>query len=325
MLIKNSYSTGKYFSIYRKTLGIISIALLFLFFASCDNSVDPTELDYHNKILFTSSRSGKEQLYMMNPDGTHIKQITSGEFSHSAGRWSPDASKIICNTDQNITTAGLQMVILNSDGTNRRLLGIGSQMVWLPDESKFFFTFCPGCEIGIFNAALYCTDPDSQNVRLVSQDFAGDISILPDKSTIAYIEVNPNDSIPKPIIKLIDYPTLYNIRTIGPVGVICPKWGPYGNNIAFSSQNEEAPIKDSKTYDIFIMDSKGYNVQKITNHFTGDHFLYPDWSNDGLKIIFIAFSTDGTQRKYIYMINSDGSNLHRVINDSTITSADWSK
>ncbi|MGE5798095.1 MAG: TolB family protein [Ignavibacteria bacterium] len=43
-------------------------------------------MDYNNKILFTSSRSGKEQLYTMNPDGTNIKQITSGQYWHNNGR-----------------------------------------------------------------------------------------------------------------------------------------------------------------------------------------------------------------------------------------------
>ena len=72
---------------------------------SCDTTEPTDEINYHNKILFTSNRSGRAQLYMINPDGTNIKQITSGQYSHSGGIWSPDAKQIVASTDENRNTA----------------------------------------------------------------------------------------------------------------------------------------------------------------------------------------------------------------------------
>ena len=80
MSTKNFFFAVKYFSIYSIYLRMIFIVLMF---SACD---DPPELNTNNKILFTSSRSGKEQLFMMNPDGSDIKQITFGEYSHNNGR-----------------------------------------------------------------------------------------------------------------------------------------------------------------------------------------------------------------------------------------------
>src|SRR5690606_19164819 len=129
-------------------------------FSSCENSVEPDEINYHNKILFTSSRSRISQLYMMNPDGTDIKQITNGEFWHSNGRWSPDIKKIVCNTEEGSTIAGFQMAVMDVDGLNRQLLGYGNQMSWHPSGDEILFSYCPSCEIGIFNIKLYSIDPD---------------------------------------------------------------------------------------------------------------------------------------------------------------------
>jgi len=313
-------------SMWRKIVSFTVIIFMVTVINSCKKGVEPEETNYHNKILFTSSRSGKAQLYMMNPDGTNIQQITSGEYSHSSGRWSPDASKIVCSTDENTTTADYSMMeIFNADGTNKKLLGPGSQMVWFPTGEKIFFTYCPSCEIGIFNAALYSVDPQGNNVTVVSHDFGGEITFSVDGKTIAYIYVDPDDSIPDPALKFIDYPALTNIRLVGPKGVMYPIWSPNGQEIAYSSQIDGTNDTGVLVYNIFIMDSSGTNERKITTHQTMEHYLFPRWSADGSQIIFTAYSIDGTQRKYLYMVNRDGTNLHKVIDDSTISSADWSK
>ena len=308
-----------------KIQNILTALIFTVLISSCDNSVEPDEINYHNKILFTSSKSGKPQLYMMNPDGTDIKQITSGNYSHSNGRWSPDASKIVCNTDENWSTAGMQMVVMYSDGTNRTLLGIGSQMIWFPITPKIFYTYCPSCELGIFNAGLYCFDLESSNISLVTNSFAGDIDFSPDGKTIIYGYADHTDSIPNPVLMLIDYPELNNSRKIGPNGITYPKWSPNGSEIVFSSNNNSATVNGTQVFNIFIMNADGTNVKKLTDHTTMEHFLYPRWSPDGSKIIFISYSIDGTQQTYLYMVNKDGTDLHKMLDDSSVSSADWSK
>src|SRR5690606_2597309 len=172
-----------------KTQNLLPVIFFALIFSSCDNSVEPDETNYHNKILFTSSRSGIPQLYMMNPDGSEIKQITSGQYSHSGGRWSPDPSKIVCNTNENITTAGMQMVIMNSDGTNKQLLGIGSHMSWAPNGKEITFAFSPKAELGDRSRYIYIINSDgTDTVQLTNllgiQDNTPNWS--PDGTTIAF-------------------------------------------------------------------------------------------------------------------------------------------
>lgn len=295
------------------------LALMLLALSSCEHALDPTWVGYHNKILFSSRRNGKEQLYIVNPDGSGLQQLTHGEFGHTNGRWSPDGTRIVCNTEEFTTTAGSEMVVMDVDGKNRRHLGPGSQMSWSPDGKKILFTDCESCELGVFDAALYSVDSNGLNRSLVSRDFAGEAAISPDGSTIAFVYVSPSDSIPQPIIKLMDYPSFINIRTIGPVGALAPSWSPGGKEIAFNMK------PDGRTfYDIFIMDITGYAIQRVTNHQSSEHFYFPRWSPHGDRIAFISYLTDGSARSYLYVVNRDGSNLRRLLDDETVRSCDWS-
>ncbi len=318
MCTKKTYYTDKYSSIYRKTLGIISIAFLFLFLASCNNSVDPTELDYHNKILFTSSRSGKEQLYMMNPDGTDIKQITSGEFSHSAGRWAPDASKIICNTDQNITTAGLQMVILNSDGTNRRLLGMGSQMCWSPEGSKIAFALMPRAELGDISTYIYVMNSDGTNIGQITNNLAvkdDTPSWSRDGIKIAFSSNRDNLSTFKSEVYImnIDGTNQHRLTYTG-ISSSSPQWSPDGNIISFVSNGICLINKDGSNLVQVIADKIGFGVYRL-----------PRWAPNGEQLIITWISSDGNAIKNIYNIKNNGEDLKKILDDQTAYATDWSK
>lgn len=64
---------------------------------------------------------------------------------------------------------------------------------------------------------------------------------------------------------------------------------------------------------------------RITNHSSKEHYYFPCWSPDGKKIIFLAISLDETEKSYLYSVNKDGTDLHKVIDDDSVTSCDWSK
>ena len=301
--------------------------LLFLFFtslfSSCDNSVEPDEINYHNKILFTSSRRGIPQLFMMNPDGTDIRQITSGQYSHGGGRWSPDSKQIVASTDENWNTACYShMVVMNSDGKNRKMLGCGSQMSWSPDGKKMLFSHCLNCELGGRDFGLFIINLNVKDVLQLPFN-GGAPEWSPDGNRILFGAWT--DSITQSIYYIVDYPNFTNIRTIA-FNTAYPAWSPTGSDIVFSMQSQGKPNSE-----IFIMDTTGAIIQQVTNHQWKGDFYYPRWSSDGQKIIFISqyfieSLPPGTPPQFLlYMVNKDGTNLHKVIDDSTITSADWSQ
>lgn len=291
-----------------KVQNLISFLFFTLFFYSCDNSVEPDETNYHNKILFTSNRNGKEQLYMVNSDGTNLQQITSGNFSNRAGRWSPDASKIICNTDENITTAGMRMVIMNSDGTNRKLIGIGSQMSWSPDGEKIVFMFWPA-ELGEYTTYIYRINLDgTNNFQLTNNEgvWDGTPNWSPDGELIAFASSRDYSSpgtFSEIYLMNADGTSQQRLTFTDSLTNTNPTWSPDGKKIAFSCNGL-----------IALMNYDGSEMRILANLSTGGMI---SWSPDGSLIAFGAGQ--------IYTIKEDGSDIRNLLTDSTVWGVDWSK
>jgi Tol biopolymer transport system component len=284
---------------------LIFIPLIF----SCDHSVDPVWIDYHNKILFTSGRNGIPQLYMMNPDGTDIKQITSGQYSHSNGRWSPDALKIVCNTDENITTAGMQMLIMNSDGTNRRLIGMGSQMSWSPDGKQIAFMLWPSAELGDLTTYIYKISSDGTNsIQLTNNKgvWDGTPDWSPDGKLIAFASSRDYSSpgtFSEIYIMNLDGSDQHRLTLTDSLVNTNPTWSPDGTKIAFSCNGL-----------IALMSSNGTEIKILDSLSTGGLI---SWSPDGNRLAFGAGQ--------VCTIKVDGSDIKTILTDSDVWGVDWSK
>ncbi len=279
---------------------------------SCDMG-EPQGVNYHNKILFTSHRSGKGQLYMISPDGSGLTQITDGQYWHDGGRWSPDAQRIVCNTEEGLTTAGTPMVVMGCDGRSRILLGMGSQMSWHPVGAEIIYSYWPGAEAGFHNLQLCSIHPNGTERKVISDQYAGNCAFSPDGTKIAFT-VKP-DSVMRTVI--LDFPQFSNPVFVGPPESYGAYWSPDGKEMAFSLAGA--------VYNICIMNADGSNLRALTVNTSNMHYLYPRWSPDAGRLVFLAFTLDGTAKSYLYMIDRDGSNLHRVIDDDGVTSCDWSR
>jgi len=71
------------------------------------------------KIAFASDRTGTDEVYMMNSDGTNVQQITSGTDKNTARYaplWSPDGSHLVYY--ERLEGNSGNLVIVNADGSN---------------------------------------------------------------------------------------------------------------------------------------------------------------------------------------------------------------
>ncbi len=75
------------------------------------NQVDYTTED---RIAFASYSSGKSQIYIMNSDGTNIKNISENDFNEFGFSWSPDGTKIVFTSSRD---GHYQIYLMNSDGS----------------------------------------------------------------------------------------------------------------------------------------------------------------------------------------------------------------
>jgi TolB protein len=92
---------------------------------------DPAWSPDGSKIVFGSNRvSGQLNIFIMNADGSNVRQITNFVEPEEAGDsgWSPDGSKIAFEYDlngdyQSDPTALAQVWIMNPDGTDQQNSG----------------------------------------------------------------------------------------------------------------------------------------------------------------------------------------------------------
>jgi Tol biopolymer transport system component len=108
------------------------------------NNQYPTFSPNGKKIAFTSDRTGVEQVWVMNADGSNQTQIShSGVTEDQVPDWSPDGKKIAFAQGSIAGAGGGRIWVMNADGSNPVQLtsGPGDDFgtAWSPDGQQIAF------------------------------------------------------------------------------------------------------------------------------------------------------------------------------------------
>jgi len=237
------------------------------------------------------------EIYVMNADGSGVRNLTNNPASDGGLACSPDGTRIafVSGRDGNA-----EIYVMNADGSGLRNLtnnpASDGGPAWSPDGTRIAFSSDRDGDYGIYEM-----NADGSGLRYLTNYPASDEAITwsPDRTRIAFVSGRDGDY--EIYVMNADGSGLRNI-TNNPASDGGLAWSPDGTRIDFISDRDGDP-------QVYVMNADGSGVTRLTNNL-GLHAGVadaPTWSPDGTGIAFVGVPSG--RRPDIYVMNADGSDL----------------
>jgi Tol biopolymer transport system component len=274
-------------------LGAVAMALMAERTAPAAEAVKPAGL-----IVFSSNRSGPWHIWTVKPDGSDLKELTTGpEGQHDVDPcWSPDGKQVLFSSTRSGPTGVWRMA---ADGAKPERICDGDQAEWSPDgkriafrrgESLFVRDLATGAEKRLTPADWpHCSGPawslDGKSIAFAARwDAANALYLVPaDGGQPA---------------KLFDKEPACE-----------PHWSPDGKTIVYETETHIAAI--------------GVDGQKnrLVTWFGGVQ-RYGRFSPDGQSIVFCQGATERGPWE-LYTVPAAGGKATRLTEEGSDMNPDW--
>jgi len=179
------------------------------------------------KLAFSSGRTGRAHIFLMNPDGSGTTQLTDATKGDEQPSWSPDGRRLVFNREGALFEAPV------TGGPARRVgggIGNAGDPAYSPDGRLIAYDYRrPGYK----NREIYLMRSDGTGIRPLTS--LGYVSALPawspDGKTIAFMSNLRGGTYQVYTIR-VDGTHLEQVTT-SPTDVIQPAWTPDGKSIGY--------------------------------------------------------------------------------------------
>ena len=268
-------------------------------------SLAQTDQPYH--IVFVSHRTGNDDIFVMNQDGSNVINLTDAPSRDWHPDWSPDGQKIVFTSDRT-DNKNPDIFVINNNGTEVRNLthdnANDNSPDWSPDNNQIVF----GSDRD-GGQDLYVVRVNTGEVTRLTNDGITKSAPAwsPDGKQIAYWMT---DSAGVPQIYMVDLATNQSkaLTTEGPNN--WPTWSFDGTRLVFENSSSAANAN---------LEMLSLADNKITPITTGSaNNVRPAWTTNG-DILF-ASDRDGGNID-IYQTSLDSSHVQRLTSSSGEDSA----
>ena len=252
------------------------------------------------RILFESNRTGTDQLWIINADGTGERQLTREPAGVSGAQWAADSASLF------YSVASHDSSILHElwpDSARRRIIGTfpGRVPEVAPRRDLVIY------DVGPWTAShLMMTDIKQRSARQLTDDahvvwqgvWAPDGAHIAytarDKSGLAVWVMNADGSHPHRVSHL----------TAAEGSAQMPAWSPDSQHLAF-----QANSPNGRKSTLWVIDVRTGGEREILPHDTMVLDETPSWFSDGDRV---AFQSNRSGRMDIWTVNVNGTELRRV-------------
>ncbi len=298
------------------------------------------------KIVFASNRTtgpgvvnpqGDYEIFIMNPDGTNLKQLTRNAGPDFNGSLSANGQKIAFRSDGVQTSnpeGDPEVYIMNADGSGQKNLSNSSGGVndYSPTLSA------NGQRVTYESGGPQTSNPEGDfEVYVVNANGSGNKNLTnnaagvsdtapvfsPDGQRIAFMSYGVQTSNPEGDFDIYTMnangssPSNFTFTSGAGVNDYAPVFSPDGQKIAFSSLGKQTSNPEGD-FEVYVRNTSGLNEINLSNNGNGVHDQYPAFSPDGQKI---AFRSQGAQTSNpegdneVYTVNGNGSGKRNLTNN----------
>jgi Tol biopolymer transport system component len=257
-------------------------------------------------VVFTSTRDGRSEVYVMNADGRRQVRLTDNPGEDTAPAWSPDGARVVWASARG--GVARQLHTMNSDGSDVRRLtnqpGTPGWPDWSPDGARIAYHAARGDA----NWDIWVINADGTEPRRLTTSGSGQRPRWsPDGRRIAYIYHHVGGTLAQSQIAVMNADGSGLTVLGGPhLQSRHAAWSPDGRQLAFSTyQQANGGLMGTMRLAIMNADGTGLRVFGMNTLEASDI----DWSATSGRIYFASMMTGFNQ---VFSIRPDGTDLRRL-------------